>query len=70
MSRVSVLLLSVLLCVLTLTDAGQALSARPVAQTVFPPGAVIALEGTVHLWIADQNGVLHWGGDTRALRAR
>ena len=33
-------------------------------------GAVVGLIGTPHLWIADENGVLHWGGDTRALRPR
>jgi hypothetical protein len=59
-----------LLCSLTLLDSGQVWSARPVADTTFPPGAVINLEGTPHLWIADQNGVLHWGGDTRALQGQ
>src|SRR5688500_5791701 len=34
------------------------------------PGAVLALEGTQHLWIVDADGVLHWGGDTRALAGR
>ena len=24
-------------------------------------------KGTPHLWFADEHGVLHWGGDTRAL---
>jgi uncharacterized protein YegL len=27
----------------------------------------ISLPGTPHLWFADERGVLHWGGDTRAL---
>jgi len=40
------------------------------AQQAFAPGAVVALEGTPHLWIADDQGVLHWGGDTRALAGR
>ncbi len=49
-----------------------AFMALPVAhaQQVFLPGTVVALEGTPHLWIADDQGVLHWGGDTRALSGR
>jgi hypothetical protein len=42
-------------------------AAAPVAQAPFARGAVVALRGTPHLWIADDAGVLHWGGDTRAL---
>jgi hypothetical protein len=30
-------------------------------------GSTVALAGTPHLWIADEAGVLHWAGDTRAL---
>ena len=42
--------------------------AAPVqAQGAFAHGAVVALQGTPHLWFADERGVLHWGGDTRAL---
>ena len=33
-------------------------------------GTVISLRGTPHLWFADAQGVLHWGGDTRALAGR
>ena len=33
-------------------------------------GAVVGLAGTPHLWIADSAGVLHWGGDTRALSGK
>ena len=40
------------------------------AQQVFAPGAIVALEGTPHLWITDDQGVLHWAGDTRALQGR
>ena len=40
------------------------------AQSAFPPGAVVALQGTPHLWIADEQGVLHWAGDTRALAGK
>lgn len=32
--------------------------------------AVVALQGTPHLWFADEHGVLHWGGDTRALAGK
>lgn len=55
-----------------LAIAVGAFMALPVAhaQQVFAPGAVVALEGTPHLWIADSQGVLHWGGDTRALAGR
>jgi hypothetical protein len=34
------------------------------------PGAVVALRGTPHLWIADAQGVHHWAGDTRALAGK
>ena len=41
--------------------------AAPVqGQGAFAHGAVVALQGTPHLWFADEHGVLHWGGDTRA----
>ena len=40
------------------------------AQGVFAHGAVVALQGTPHLWIADEQGGLHWAGDTRALAGR
>lgn len=33
-------------------------------------GAIVALRGSSHLFIADADGVLHWGGDTRALANR
>lgn len=49
-----------------------ALGAVPVlantsGQSVAPHGAVVALMGTPHLFIADGQGTLHWAGDTRAL---
>ena len=45
--------------------------ATPVqAQGTFSHGTVVALQGTPHLWFADEQGVLHWGGDTRALTGR
>lgn len=40
------------------------------AQDSPAPGAVVGLAGTPHLWIADDRGVLHWSGDTRALAGR
>ena len=46
-------------------------STAPVqAQGTFAHGAVVALQGTPHLWFADEQGVLHWGGDTRALAGK
>ena len=39
-------------------------------QGAFAHGTVVALQGTPHLWIADAQGVLHWGGDTRALAGK
>ena len=49
-----------------------ALAALPAAsaQQSFGHGAVVALQGTPHLWIADEHGALHWGGDTRALAGK
>ena len=57
---------------IVLAIAVGAFMALPVAhaQQVFVPGTVVALEGTPHLWIAEDQGVLHWGGDTRALSGR
>ncbi len=46
-------------------------SAAPVqTQGAFAHGTVLALQGTPHLWFADEHGVLHWGGDTRALSGK
>src|SRR5262245_46075333 len=47
---------------------GVAAAAGPVGP--FERGAVVALKGTPHLWFADEQGLLHWGGDTRALAGR
>jgi hypothetical protein len=61
-------------CILVLVSGacllGSVVSAAPAAQATFPPGAVVALNGTPHLWIADGQGTLHWGGDTRALQGQ
>ena len=40
------------------------------AQGTFAHGTVVALYGTPHLWFADAQGVLHWGGYTRALAGK
>ena len=40
------------------------------ARRAFAHGTVVALQGTPHLWFADAEGILHWGGDTRALAGR
>lgn len=36
----------------------------------FAPGAVVALQGTPHLWFVGAESALHWGGDTRALAGK
>jgi hypothetical protein len=61
---------SLLLLVSVITPLGRTGLAPAAAESVFPVGAVVGLQGTPHLWIADEVGVLHWGGDTRALRNR
>jgi hypothetical protein len=61
---------AVLLLASTMTPLGQTGLAPAAAESIFPVGAVVGLQGTPHLWIADEAGVLHWGGDTRALRNR
>lgn len=47
-----------------------ALSLTAAAPQSLAPGAVVGLAGTPHLWIADSAGILHWGGDTRALAGK
>lgn len=47
----------------------SAVNASPLPQSI-ESGAVVALRGTPHLWFADERGVLHWGGDTRALTGK
>jgi len=44
--------------------------AAPSEQSLPARGAIVALRGTPHLWIADDQGTLHWSGDTRALAGR
>ena len=63
-------LLSQTLAVLVITAVTLASLPALHAQQTFAHGAVVALRGTPHLWIADAQGVLHWGGDTRALAGK
>lgn len=55
-------------------DAGEmtepeapALAAPVVPLSGLLPGTPVLLKGTPHLWIADEQGALHWVGDTSAL---
>ena len=47
-----------------------AISPPPPAALPIGAGTVFALNGTPHLWLMDGFGILHWGGDTRALAGR
>ena len=60
--------LALLLAPLVLLVVATLGFAAPAAQ--FAPGAVVGLAGTPHVWVADDAGVLHWAGDTRALADR
>ena len=60
------LVVTVLLIVLSTFSA----SASPAAQQTAPPNTVFQLEGTPHMWLADEQGTLRWAGDTRALLGR
>jgi hypothetical protein len=60
-----------MLCALVLALTRVApVDAAPTRQGTPGRGAVYTLRGTPHLWIADDEGVLHWSGDTRALSGR
>ena len=50
--------------------AAVASASQAHAQGTFAPGTVVQLQGTPHLWFTDHQGILHWGGDTRALAGR
>ena len=50
--------------------AAVASASQAHAQGTFAPGTVVQLQDTPHLWFADEHGVLHWGGDTRALSGK
>ncbi len=41
--------------------------APPAPQSGLLPGTPVLLKDTPHLWIADEQGALHWVGDTSAL---
>jgi hypothetical protein len=68
--RSALVLIWVVLVLGMVWQTGAGVAAVPATQTTFPPHAVVALRGTPHLWIADESGRLHWGGDTRALQGR
>ena len=59
-----------LLAVVLLLVSAPAAGAAPAEQVPLSHGALVSLAGTSHLWIADESGVLHWAGDTRALAGR
>ena len=59
--------LLVLGLVVSLLVPGTVMAATPAQNSL---GAVFYLKGTSHVWIADDQGVLHWGGDTRALAGK
>lgn len=42
----------------------------PIVPVVGGVGQVLALAGTPHLWIRDEFGIYHWGGDTRGLAGK
>ena len=56
------------LAALALAPLVPALSVQ--AEDTLVRGTVLSLRDTPHLWFADEHGVLHWGGDTRALAGR
>jgi hypothetical protein len=50
-----------------------AVTRAPVAAAqacTYTSGTPVQLVGTPHLFIVDDLGILHWGGDTRALAGR
>jgi len=60
----------ILALVLAVALPASTAAAQSSPQARLPHGAVISLKGTPHLWIADEEGILHWGGDTRALTGK
>ena len=67
MNRLAGVLVAAVLCLMMPAVAwAESPLPAPVGQ-VPPPGAIVALKGTPHLWIADDAATLHWSGDTRAL---
>jgi hypothetical protein len=43
---------------------------QPPAAVTGGTGQVLSLAGTPHLWIRDEFGIYHWGGDTRGIADR
>jgi hypothetical protein len=68
--RSSVRSLGLLVLAAVLLVSSPPALAGPPSQAPPASGSVVALEGTPHIWVADEQGVLHWGGDTRALSGR
>ena len=64
------LVIFVLACALAMLVAPVGVFARPSHAPVLSTGAVITLHDTPHIFIVDENAVLHWAGDTRALQNR
>src|SRR5829696_1140241 len=54
----------------TLVPMGLVVPAASAQQCSFAPGSVVQLAGTPHLFIADAQGTLHWGGATRGLAGK
>jgi len=58
---------------MALVGASWASAQTAVTGLVVPavaPLSVVGLRGTAHLWFADEDGVLHWGGDTNGILGR
>ncbi|HEU5318859.1 MAG TPA: DUF2927 domain-containing protein [Chloroflexota bacterium] len=55
---------------LLIAALGGTAQAAPEDQAGLPAGTTVGLSGTPHLWVAGQDGLLHWAGDTRALTGR
>jgi hypothetical protein len=53
-----------------LAAGGGGASRTQAAPVRLPRGAVVSLAGTAHLWFADDDGTLHWGGDTRGIAGK
>src|SRR6266540_4983846 len=67
-ARVCLLIAAVLLAVTQ--PRGVAAAPVPVPRAALTPGTVVTLAGTPHLWFAGDDGLLHWGGDTRGLAGK
>jgi hypothetical protein len=66
--RSSIVVTALLVLLATIIVAPTVYAQPP--QQAFSNGTVIALSGTPHLWIAGEDGTLHWAGDTRAIGDR